>query len=76
MSKEIMNGMEMNEIHKFLVYTDTVNILGENINTIRNNTGALLQTSRKVGLEVNTEKTYDCVSSPKCKRKPQFIDCK
>jgi hypothetical protein len=31
--------------------------LSENKNTINRNTAALLEASRKVGLEVNTEKT-------------------
>jgi hypothetical protein len=40
-----------------LAYADDVNIVGENIDTIQKNTKAVLHASKKVGLEVNPEKT-------------------
>jgi hypothetical protein len=40
-----------------LACADDVNIVGENIDTIQRNTKALLDGSKKVGLEVNPEKT-------------------
>jgi hypothetical protein len=47
----------MNETHQRLVCAGGVNLLGENINIIKKNTEALLDDSKRVGLEVNAEKT-------------------
>jgi hypothetical protein len=40
-----------------MVYADDVNLLGNNIDTMKKNTETLTDASKEVGLEVNTEKT-------------------
>jgi hypothetical protein len=49
-----LNG---NWTHHLLAYTDDVNLLEDNIDTIRKNTETLTDGSKEVGLEINVEKT-------------------
>jgi hypothetical protein len=41
----------------YIVLVDDVNLLGDNIDAIKKNMETLIDASKEVGLEVNTEKT-------------------
>jgi hypothetical protein len=74
--RENEEGFKLNGIPQQLAYADDVNLLGENISTIKKKRGSLLDASGDVGLEVITEEQlYGCVSSPKCKTNSQFTNC-
>jgi hypothetical protein len=49
--------LKLNGTHQLLVYADDVNLLGDHIDTTKRNTEALIDATKEVGLEVNTEKT-------------------
>jgi hypothetical protein len=50
-------GLKLNGTHQLLAYTDDINLLGDNIDTIKKNTETLIDANKEVGLEINVEQT-------------------
>jgi hypothetical protein len=46
---------KLNGTHQPLIYGDGVNLLGDNIDTMKKNTETSIDASKEVGLEVNTD---------------------
>ena len=61
--QEKIIGMELTRKHHHLVYADDVNMLGENLQTVRENSKIFLKASKDIGLEVNSEKTKYMITS-------------
>jgi hypothetical protein len=56
-------GLELNGTHQLLVYADDINLLGDSVNTINENTEPFLEASMDIGLEINAEKTKYMIMS-------------
>jgi hypothetical protein len=67
-------SLELDGTNQLLVYADNVNLLGNSINTIKENTKTLSEASRDIGLEINEDKVYDYVSSSKLRTEPEYKD--
>jgi hypothetical protein len=50
-------GLKLNGTHQLLAYAVDVNLLGDNIDTIKKNTETFIDASKEVGLEINVERT-------------------
>jgi hypothetical protein len=50
-------GPKLNGTHQLVAYADDVNLLGDNIDTIKKNTETLINVSKEVGLDINVQKT-------------------
>jgi histidinol-phosphate/aromatic aminotransferase/cobyric acid decarboxylase-like protein len=56
--QENQEGSKLNgRTHQLLAYADEINVVGEDVHTIKKNAEALLDASKEVDLEVNPEKT-------------------
>jgi hypothetical protein len=53
-------GLQLNRTHQLLVYANDVDLLGDNIDNHKKNTGTLIDTSNEVGLEVMQRKLGIC----------------
>jgi hypothetical protein len=50
-------GLKLKGTYQLLAYADDVNLLGDNIDTLKKKTQILIDASKEVGLEINVEKT-------------------
>jgi hypothetical protein len=64
-------GLKLDGTHQLLACADDVNLLRDNIDTIKKNTEILIDASKDVGLEINLEKAKNnvAVSSLECRPK-------
>ena len=56
-------GLELNRKHMLLVYADDISMLGENLQTVRENTDIFIKASKYICLEVNSDKTKYMITS-------------
>ena len=51
------DGLKLNGTHQLLAYANGVNILGGSVDIVKKNREALVAATKKIGLEVNADKT-------------------
>jgi hypothetical protein len=56
-------GLELNGTRQLLVYADDINLLGDSVNTIKENSETLLEAGMDIGLEINEDKTKYMIMS-------------
>ena len=61
--QENRTGLDMNGKYQLLVFADDVNMLGENLQIIMENTEILIKASKDIGLEANSDKTKYMITS-------------
>jgi hypothetical protein len=61
--QENLVGLKLSGTRQLLAYADDVNLLGDNIDTIKKNTETLIDPGKKVGLEINVEITKSTLLS-------------
>jgi hypothetical protein len=62
-------GLKLNGTHHLLASVYDVNLLLDDINTIKKNTEAVIDTSKDIDLEINTQKTKYMLMSFECRAK-------
>jgi hypothetical protein len=50
-------GLKLKWTHQLLAYADYVNLLGDDISTMKKSTGTLIDAGKEVDLEINVQKT-------------------
>jgi hypothetical protein len=50
-------GLKLNRTHQLLVYADDINLLEDNIDSIKKNTETLIEANKEADLEINAEKS-------------------
>jgi hypothetical protein len=59
-AQENQVGLKLNGTHQCLAYVDDVNLLEDNIDTIKKNTETSIDANKEVGLEIYVEKLSTC----------------
>jgi hypothetical protein len=55
--EEYQVSLELNGTHQLFACANDINLLGDGINTVKENTSTVLEASMDVGIEINAEKT-------------------